>query len=58
MANRRFTRLTDGFSKQLENLCYMIAITMIYYNFCHKHLPRRKDSGDGGRPDEPRMVRE
>jgi len=38
MANRRFTRLTNAFSKKLENHCYMISITMVYYNFCRKHL--------------------
>lgn len=37
MQNRRFTRLTNGFSKKLENHAYMVAITMVYYNFCRKH---------------------
>jgi IS1 family transposase len=37
MENRRFTRLTNGFSKKLENHAYMLAITMVYYNFCRKH---------------------
>jgi hypothetical protein len=37
MQNRRFTRLTNGFSKKLANHCYMLAITMVYYNFCRKH---------------------
>ncbi len=38
MANRRFTRLTNAFSKKLENHAYMLAITMVYYNFCRKHM--------------------
>ncbi len=37
MSNRRFTRLTNAFSKKLENHAFMIAITMVYYNFCRKH---------------------
>lgn len=37
MQNRRFTRLTNGFSKKLQNHCYMLAITMVFYNFCRKH---------------------
>lgn len=37
MENRRFTRLTNAFSKKLENHAYMLAITMVYYNFCRKH---------------------
>lgn len=37
MQNRRFTRLTNAFSKKLENHAFMLAITMVYYNFCRKH---------------------
>jgi IS1 family transposase len=37
MQNRRFTRLTNGFSKKLENHEHMLALTMVYYNFCRKH---------------------
>jgi IS1 family transposase len=38
MSNRRFTRLTNAFSKKFENHCHMLAITVVYYNFCRKHL--------------------
>jgi IS1 family transposase len=37
MGNRRFTRLTNAFSKKFENHCHMLAMTMVYYNFCRKH---------------------
>lgn len=37
MQNRRFTRLTNAFSKKLENHKHMLAITMVFYNFCRKH---------------------
>jgi len=37
MQNRRFTRLTNAFSKKVENHALMLAITMVYYNFCRKH---------------------
>jgi IS1 family transposase len=37
MQNRRFTRLTNAFSKKVENHRYMLAITITYYNFCRKH---------------------
>jgi IS1 family transposase len=37
MQNRRFTRLTNGFSKKFENHRHMLAITITYYNFCRKH---------------------
>jgi IS1 family transposase len=37
MGNRRFTRLTNGFSKKLENHCHMLAVSFMHYNFCRKH---------------------
>jgi IS1 family transposase len=37
MGNRRFTRLTNGFSKKLENHCHMLAVQFMNYNFCRKH---------------------
>jgi len=37
MTNRRFTRLTNGFSKKLDNHCHMLAVCFMNYNFCRKH---------------------
>jgi IS1 family transposase len=37
MGNRRFTRLTNAFSKKLENHCHMLAVSFMHYNFCRKH---------------------
>ena len=37
MCNRRFTRLTNGFSKKLANHCHMLALSFMSYNFCRKH---------------------
>ncbi len=37
MSMRRFTRLTNGFSKKWDNLNYMLAIYFAYYNFCRSH---------------------
>jgi IS1 family transposase len=37
MQNRRFTRLTNAFSKKAANHCFMLAISMVFYNFCRKH---------------------
>jgi IS1 family transposase len=34
---RRFTRLSLGFSKKLENLEAAVALHMCYYNFCWRH---------------------
>ena len=37
MQMRRFTRLTNGFSKKWENLKAALALFFAYYNFCRKH---------------------
>jgi len=37
MQLRRFTRLTNGFSKKLANLRAMVALFLAYYNFCRIH---------------------
>ncbi len=37
MGMRRFTRLTNAFSKKLENHIHMLAIFHMYYNFARVH---------------------
>ncbi len=37
MGNRRFTRLTNAFSKKWTNHEHAIALHYFYYNFCRKH---------------------
>ncbi len=37
MHMRRFTRLTNAFSKKIENHCYAIALHFVYYNFAKIH---------------------
>jgi len=41
MNMRRFTRLTNGFSKKVENLYYAEALYFMYYNFCRIHQTLR-----------------
>jgi hypothetical protein len=38
---RRFTRLTNGFSKKLENLQAAVSLFMAWYNFCRVHQTLR-----------------
>ena len=38
MSMRRFTRLTNAFSKKIENHIASVALYMVAYNFCRKHL--------------------
>jgi IS1 family transposase len=37
MAMRRYTRLTNGFSKKIDNLRYSLALHYMYYNFARVH---------------------
>jgi IS1 family transposase len=41
MSNRRFTRLTNAFSKTLENHKHALAIHFTHYNFCRIHQTLR-----------------
>jgi len=41
MGMRRFTRLTNGFSKKLENHIHSVALHCMYYNFAHIHKTLR-----------------
>ena len=41
MHMRRFTRLTNAFSKKVENHCYAIALHFVYYNFVKQHKSLR-----------------
>ena len=41
MHMRRFTRLTNAFSKKMENHCYAIALHFVYYNFAKIHKTLR-----------------
>jgi IS1 family transposase len=41
MSMRRFTRLTNGFSKKVENHAHAIAIHYMHYNYCRIHQTLR-----------------
>jgi IS1 family transposase len=41
MHMRRFTRLTNGFSKKIEMHAHMVALHFAYYNFCKVHQTLR-----------------
>jgi hypothetical protein len=41
MGMRRFTRLTNGFSKKIKNHFYAVAIRYMHYNFCRVHKTLR-----------------
>lgn len=41
MSMRRFTRLTNGFSKKLDNHVHALALYFAFYNFCRIHKTLR-----------------
>src|SRR3989449_11163711 len=41
MHMRRFTRLTNGFSKKVENHAYAVALHYMFYNFAKIHKTLR-----------------
>jgi IS1 family transposase len=41
MSMRRFTRLTNGFSKKVDNLRHAVALYAVHYNFCRIHQSLR-----------------
>ncbi|PYL60085.1 MAG: IS1 family transposase, partial [Verrucomicrobia bacterium] len=41
MSMRRFTRLTNAFSKKLESLEHAVSLHYMHYNFCRIHQTLR-----------------
>jgi len=41
MSMRRFTRLTNAFSKKVENLAHAVSLQFIFYNFGRIHKTLR-----------------
>ena len=56
MSMRRFTRLTNAFSKKLTNHAHMVALYALWYNFVRIHKTLRVYPGDGGRDRKPVVV--
>ena len=44
MSLRRFTRLTNAFSKKLDNHCFALALYFTWYNFCRPHKSLKGDT--------------
>lgn len=53
MSMRRFTRLTNAFSKKLEYHMYSVALHFMHYNYCRPHQTLSKAAGV---PTTPAMA--
>jgi IS1 family transposase len=51
MGMRRFTRLTNGFSRKVENLAHSVSLHFMHYNFARPHAALRERY-----PRTPAMV--
>ena len=59
MVVRRFTRLTNAFSKKFENHCPIVAIYHTYYLFCRVYqMLRVTPAMEAGLTDHVRTLQE
>jgi hypothetical protein len=59
MHMRRFTRLTNGFSKSMENHAAMVNVYFMHYNFCRVHQTLRVTPAmEAGLTDHVWSIRE
>ena len=58
MSVQRFTRLTNAFSKKIENHHHAVALYTVWYNYCrpHKTLKGATPAMAAGLADEPRPL--
>ncbi len=54
MGMRRFTRLTNGFSKKAENHAHAVSLYFMHYNFCRSHTTLT--AANGGIKTTPAMA--
>jgi hypothetical protein len=45
MQMRRFTRLTNAFSKKAENHAHAVSLHFMFYNYCRPHMTLNKAKG-------------
>jgi IS1 family transposase len=59
MNMRRFTRLTNGFSKKVANLMHAISLHFVYYNFVRIHQTLRVTAAmEAGIAESPMEIRD
>ena len=57
---RRFTHLTNAFSKKVQNHIYALALYFVWYNFCRVHSTLKTTpavaAGLAGYPSDMRWI--
>ena len=57
MSMRRFTRLTNAFSKKFENHCHSLALYFVFYNWIRKHKAHGETPAmAAGLTDKPMLM--
>jgi hypothetical protein len=56
MGRRRFTRLTNGFSKKVENLAHAVSLHYMHYNFARSHQTLSKNADGTTTKRSPAMA--
>src|SRR5665811_1909660 len=57
MSMRRFTRLTNAFSKKFENHCHSLALYFVFYNWMRKHKAHGQTPAmAAGLTDKPMLM--
>ena len=57
MGLRRYTRLTNAFSKKFENHCHALSLYFVFYNFVRKHKTSKTTPAvAAGIADAPRTM--
>jgi IS1 family transposase len=56
MGMRRFTRLTNGFSKKVENLAHAVSLHYMHYNFARPHQTLSKNADGTTTKRTPAMA--
>jgi hypothetical protein len=54
MQSRRFTRLTNAFSKKAENHAHAVSLFFLHYNYCRPHQTLTKAAQ--GKKTTPAMA--
>lgn len=58
MSMRRFTRLTNAFSKKIDNHIHMLSLYFLHYNFCRINQYYRRETFGALKNVDPPLRRE